>query len=70
MAPANDNGWREWKEAVLGKLETIEAKIDCLEKRAYDNNARISVVETKAKLWGATAGLGAAILAQIVAKLL
>lgn len=70
MAPDDDNGWPEWKQAVLGKLETIEGKIDCLEKKAYDNNSRISIVETKAKLWGAAFGLGMAALAQILVKIL
>jgi len=69
MAP-DDNGWDEWKNAVLGKLGTIEAKIDCLEKKAYDANARMAVIETKAKLWGAAAGLGVAAIAQMLVKIL
>ena len=70
MTPTDNNGWERWKELVLDKLHGIETKLDCLEKKAYDSNARMSVVETKAKLWGAIFGLIAAVAAQILVKVL
>ncbi len=40
---------REWREFIIGKLETIEEKVT-------DSRIEIAQLKTKAAVWGAVAG--------------
>ena len=65
MAPKDTNGWDEWKNLVLDKLDTLKSMDERLDTMAVEV-ARLKVF---ASLWGGIAGLFGSLAVALVLML-
>jgi len=59
------NGWNEYKKLVLKQLDGLDAKTSRIEEKLDKLNTKVTILETKAVMWGALAALVVTILVQI-----
>jgi hypothetical protein len=58
----NDNGWGKYQIMVLEKLDDLEERGKCIEKKVGDLRVDVAQLKVKAGVWGAVAGfIGAAV---------
>jgi hypothetical protein len=48
MVPADDNGWQEYKKLVLFKVETLEERMDAIDRKLWGLVAGIIIVGAEA----------------------
>ena len=68
MAHEDGNGWPEYRKMVVGDLERLTAEVRWLRNDIAKMSDAVSALKVKAGVWGALAGLLAAVSA-ILAKL-
>jgi len=51
------NGWDQWQRLVLYRLDTIGASIKAIQQELSTLDRRVTVIEVKAMVVGAVAGL-------------
>lgn len=52
-----NNGWNEYEKLVLSELTDLKVSVATLNVAVSKVSTRVSVVEVKAGVWGALAGL-------------
>jgi hypothetical protein len=48
MVPPDDNGWQEYKKLVLYKVETLEERMDAIDRKLWGLVAGIIIVGAEA----------------------
>ncbi len=51
------NGWNEWSKHVLKELERLNDCYEMLDKRVNKIHTGLAILNVKAVIWGAIAGL-------------
>lgn len=70
MNPTTENGWREYQRLVLSQLEAHTEELKELGIQLTRIEVKIAVLETKAAVWGGSAGLAAGLAVGVIWKLL
>ena len=52
-----DNGWQEWKNSVLGDLDTLKTEVGGMRKDITDIKVAVSALKVKSGFYGAIGGL-------------
>ncbi len=67
--PNDNNGWNEWSRHVLAELKRQNDAIENIEKNLGKISIDIAMLQVKAGVWGAIAGMIPVIIALIVMSL-
>jgi len=60
------NGWNEYKRLVLSQLDGLTKKSDQIESKLDKLNNKVTILETKAVMYGAIAGFVITAIVQLV----
>ena len=55
--PEQPNSWNEYSQHVLRTLEALNRNMERLDEKVDDMRNRLTILETRAAMWGALAGL-------------
>jgi len=54
---SSENSWGEWSKYVLAEIKRAHTNIEKMEERARKRDIEIAMLQVKAGVWGAIAGL-------------
>lgn len=64
-----NNGWREWKNSVLGGQTELKEDVAAMRKEISDIKSAISALKVKSGMWGLFGGI-AVVLTMMAVSLL